>query len=173
MDVNPEYNSYYRSDDEIFEDVRDRLGVDPRIDLTDIEIVVKKGVVTLRGEAESAEEVEMAEALAQRIEGVIDVVNELYVVGAGHSQAPWPGKDAAQEEELEDVEVLPGEREATENYIEAVDEGIPYIPPDAPEFSDERDSARKLARDEAAEQRSRSRRKLRKGQSDKVEGQEL
>ncbi|MCL5292186.1 MAG: BON domain-containing protein [Actinobacteria bacterium] len=173
MEASPEYNPWFRSDDEIAEDVASKLGEDSRVDDIDIDVDVVNGVVKLSGTAESAEEAEMAESIAQIVDGVIDVVNDLYVLKSSHTQAPWPGADVKEEAELEDVEVIPGDREATENYIDAVDQGFSYIPPDEPEFPTERDSPNALRRREVAEQRFRRRRRPRKRGTDKVEGQEL
>lgn len=172
METNAEYNPYYRMDDEIADDLLDQFTRDSRIDDVDIEIEVHEGEVTLRGTAESATEAEAAESIAQRTEGVIDVINELYVVESSHTQAASPGRDTEPEDELEGIEPLPGEREATEDYIDAVEQGLSYIPPDHPEFPIERNSADEVRRREVAEARSRERRHLRKGQSKKVEGQE-
>lgn len=173
VEAGEEYNPDYRDDEEIAEDVLALLEEDPRVDHVDIDVKVDRGTVKLSGSVESGEEAEMAEALAQRVDGVIDVVNELYVVGSSRTEAPWPGRDAPQEEELEGIEVAAGDREATENYIASVEEGLPYIPPDEPEFPVERDAAFELRRREISEQRARERRRRRKRETDKVEGQEL
>jgi hypothetical protein len=47
---------YQRSDARVFEDICDRLTVDPRIDASDIEVDVKGAEVTLRGSVRSREE---------------------------------------------------------------------------------------------------------------------
>ncbi|MCL4498830.1 MAG: BON domain-containing protein [Chloroflexi bacterium] len=173
MENYSEYNPDYRPDDEIEEDLSQQLEADPRIDEVDIDVGVTEGIARLTGTAESGEEAEMAESIATRVDGVLGVINEVYVVSSSHTEARPPGLELEQEPELEDIEVLPGDREATENYIEAVDEGLSYIPPDEPEFPTERDSAGQLRRREVGDQRFKSRRKLRKHETDKVEGTEL
>ncbi|MHB0977542.1 MAG: BON domain-containing protein [Candidatus Aquicultorales bacterium] len=173
MEQLPEYNPAFRTDEEIYEDIIDQLERDSRIDEVDIEIEVTEGIVKLTGQAESAQEAEMAESIIQRIDGVIDVINELFVVQSGHTQEAWPGKDTEAEAELEDIEPLPGDREATEDHMESVEEGLSYVPPDEPSFPTTRNGAFELRRREVAAARDRERRKLGKHDTKKVEGQEL
>ena len=70
---------YQRSDARITEDVCDRLCDDPRIDATDIEVLVKNGEVTLAGMVHTREEKRRTEDLIESVSGVRDVHNNLRV----------------------------------------------------------------------------------------------
>lgn len=70
---------YRRSDERIREDVCDRLGDDPRVDATDIDVTVKDGEVILAGTVRSREEKRRSEDMAETISGVRDIQNNLRV----------------------------------------------------------------------------------------------
>lgn len=66
-----------RSDRDIEKDVRAELEWDPYVDLADIEVSVKDGVVTLTGFVRKLIEKYEAENAAKRIAGVIGVANDI------------------------------------------------------------------------------------------------
>lgn len=68
-----------RSDLDIKQDVLDALKSDIRIDASRIDVDVVGGVVYLRGSVPSYYEKRTATTIANRIKGVVDVVNELRV----------------------------------------------------------------------------------------------
>jgi BON domain len=70
---------YRRSDDRIREDVCDCLTDDPRIDASNIEVLVKECEVTLSGSVTSRGDKRRAEDLVESISGVRDVNNNLRV----------------------------------------------------------------------------------------------
>lgn len=70
---------YRRSDERIKEDISDRLGDDPYIDATEIEIVVANGDVTLIGSVNDRADKRRAEDLAERVSGVQNVENRIRV----------------------------------------------------------------------------------------------
>ena len=70
---------YRRSDERIREDVCDCLTDDPRIDASNIEVIVKECEVTLSGSVTSREDKRRAEDLIESISGVKDVNNNLRV----------------------------------------------------------------------------------------------
>ena len=70
---------YKRSDERIKEDISDRLGDDPYIDATEIEIVVANGEVTLIGSVNDRMDKRRAEDLAERVSGVLNVENRIRV----------------------------------------------------------------------------------------------
>jgi len=70
---------YQRSDARVFEDICDRLTVDPRIDASDVEVDVKGAEVTLRGSVRSRDEKRYAEDVVEHVMGVRDVNNHLKV----------------------------------------------------------------------------------------------
>jgi osmotically-inducible protein OsmY len=87
---------YQRSDARMFEDICDRLTVDPRVDASDIEVDVKGAEVTLRGSVRSREEKRYAEEVVEHVMGVRDVNNHLkvsrsdHVIGSARSGASSP-----------------------------------------------------------------------------------
>jgi len=87
---------YQRSDARMFEDICDRLTVDPRIDASDIEVDVKGAEVTLRGSVRSREEKRYAEDVVDHVMGVREVNNHLkvsrsdHVIGTARSGASSP-----------------------------------------------------------------------------------
>jgi BON domain len=87
---------YQRSDARVFEDICDRLTVDPRIDASDVEVDVKAAEVTLRGSVRSREEKRYAEDVVEHVMGVRDVNNHLkvsrsdHVIGTARSGASSP-----------------------------------------------------------------------------------
>jgi osmotically-inducible protein OsmY len=76
---------YVRSDERIREDVSDRLGDDPIVDASEIEVSVAGSEVTLAGTVNSREERRRAEDCAERVSGVAHVQNNLRVSNATSS----------------------------------------------------------------------------------------
>jgi len=70
---------YTRSDERIREDVCDRLSDDPRVDASDIEVLVANGEVTLTGNVQDRQAKRRVEDLAEDISGVRNVQNGLRV----------------------------------------------------------------------------------------------
>lgn len=68
-----------RSDEQIKKDIVDELFWDNRIDASKVNVTVENGVVTLDGEVLTYSDISAARAAAWRMEGVIDVVNNLRV----------------------------------------------------------------------------------------------
>jgi osmotically-inducible protein OsmY len=67
------------SDDAIYDMVRRRLANDPVVKGGALQIEVKDGTVTLRGDVELAKQKEKAEKVARKVSGVKQVINELRV----------------------------------------------------------------------------------------------
>jgi hypothetical protein len=70
---------YRRADERILEDVCDRLTDDPEVDASDVEVSVKEGEVTLEGSVDERRIKWLAEEIASRCLGVVDVHNHLRV----------------------------------------------------------------------------------------------
>ncbi|MBE0446659.1 MAG: BON domain-containing protein [Actinobacteria bacterium] len=70
------------ADAEVARDVRAALLKNTRLDLTEVNVDVTDGVVTLTGEVPNFTQKRIAEYVAFSVPGVVDVVNELYVHGA-------------------------------------------------------------------------------------------
>lgn len=71
--------NYRRDATRIHDDVCVRLTADGAVDATDVEVSVDEGVVFLRGTVADRAQKRRAEALAERVRGVEDVVNELRI----------------------------------------------------------------------------------------------
>ena len=67
----------YESDDELAEDVRLALLRDAGTSSLRISVLVRNGVVYLRGQVQSIEDVDQAEAVASSVPGVVEVREEL------------------------------------------------------------------------------------------------
>ena len=66
-----------RSDDEIRDDIRERLALDERVDHSDIDVKVRDGVVMLQGSVDDKTSKKRAEDVADLVIGVRDVHNQL------------------------------------------------------------------------------------------------
>ena len=67
------------ADERIWEEVHDRLMGHPDLDVTEIEIEVEEGRVTLTGRVDSRESKWLAEEVTRAVQGVQDVHNRLKV----------------------------------------------------------------------------------------------
>jgi len=70
---------YTRTDARIREDVCERLSWDEEVDASEIEVKVENGEVILEGRVATRPMKQLAEDLAQRVPGVIDVRNAIRV----------------------------------------------------------------------------------------------
>ena len=69
--------NYRRSDERILEDICERLMEHPSIDASDIEVSVNDGDVTLTGTVENRAVKHLSEAMAETVNGVKEVHNQL------------------------------------------------------------------------------------------------
>jgi hypothetical protein len=81
---------YRRSDDRIREEVCDRFTDDPRLDASDVAVKVENGDVILTGTVADRGQKRRAEDIAERVNGVADVINQLRVLRGE------PAQEAAQ-----------------------------------------------------------------------------
>lgn len=65
------------TDDQIYDLVRQRLANDPDVKGGALQVDVKDGVVTIRGEVEKESQRRKAERIVHKVKGVKSVVNEL------------------------------------------------------------------------------------------------
>ncbi len=144
------------TDDEIRDNVEEIYSTDDRIDATYIEVTVEDGFVHLEGSVNNQEEKEMAESLLDNIEGIRQITNDLEIVQSDYDRSePWPGRAGPEEQEFEDIEVLPADEDlASEDPIEAIEEGKSYVPPTEPEFPTERAHPAERMRNRVAEERA-------------------
>jgi osmotically-inducible protein OsmY len=70
---------YRRSDERIREEVSEELFRHPEIDASEIEVQVQNGEITLSGKVEDRHQKRLAEDIAERSSGVMDVHNQLKV----------------------------------------------------------------------------------------------
>ena len=66
------------SDDKVREDVSEILARDAHVDASEMEILVRDGVVYLKGHVDSRQSKRMAELLIENLPGVVDVINQLH-----------------------------------------------------------------------------------------------
>lgn len=102
---------YKRSDDRIREDVCDRLTEDHDVDASDIEVVVQAGEVTLEGTVGERRLKWMAEEIASRCSGVLDVHNHLRV--ARQQPVERPERESADEAAMPRNGGRPGQQTQT------------------------------------------------------------
>jgi|HubBroStandDraft_1064217.scaffolds.fasta_scaffold1383410_1 hyperosmotically inducible protein len=74
--------SNQKSDDKIYDLIRQKLANDPDVKGAGFEVTVKDGAVTLNGDVHDEKAREKAEKLTKKIKGVTSVNNQLKVTGA-------------------------------------------------------------------------------------------
>lgn len=72
--------NYQRSDEQIREEVCERLTMDHDVDASEIEVHVAAGVVTLEGSVHERHAKRLAEDISETVRGVKDVQNNLRVI---------------------------------------------------------------------------------------------
>ena len=73
-----------KKDDEIYDKVKLRLAGDPEVKGGGLEVVVKDGVVTIKGIVRTDKAKSKAEKVTGRVKGVSKVVNELKISPTGN-----------------------------------------------------------------------------------------
>ena len=143
------YDLNNMTDDEIRDLVVQELREYPNVDSDWIDVQVKGGFVTLSGRVGTANEVQVAEEVVHDVIGIDSFSNELVVDETHRSEMPEAVDDwAAMEAEIDDqlgepdpnqsdtaehlAEDLEAETFGTHDMGEAIQDGIPYIPPDRP-----------------------------------------
>lgn len=137
------------TDDEIREVVVEHLREYPNLDADWIDVAVKGGFVTLSGRVGTDSEVQVAEAVVGDVLGIGNFANELVVDELHRGEVSEAADEAAAEDEEVDeqmgepardqsdtaahlVENLEDQTFGTHDVGEAIQEGMPYIPPDRP-----------------------------------------
>jgi BON domain len=69
------------TDDKIYDTVRTRLANDPDVKGAGFDVIVKAGVITLRGHVHDEKSKEKATKIAKAVKGVVSVTNELKIFG--------------------------------------------------------------------------------------------
>jgi osmotically-inducible protein OsmY len=116
------------SDDEITDRIRTSLGVYQTIDESDIEIVVDKGIVNLKGSVDAFWKKQRAEQVASTISGVREIKNHLSVVPT----------DDVVDEKIADSVVKALERDSrieADKIDVSVEDGVVTIRGDVPDWA--------------------------------------
>ena len=105
------------------------------VDTEAIEVEVSEGPqITLRGKVDSQGDHYLVKETLMNIVGVDDFVDELVVI---------EGLDSSQEEEKEGLYDEDEDKIGTEDAFEALENGIPYIPPTEPRFREAEEPKKK------------------------------
>lgn len=91
-----------RSDASLYEAVCEQLTHDPDIDASEVEVVVHEGEVFLHGAVDRRSLKRLAEDLAYRVRGVLDVHNRLRVVARADERRPEDRPTARDDARLRD-----------------------------------------------------------------------
>ncbi|MCX8072266.1 MAG: TraR/DksA C4-type zinc finger protein [Candidatus Binatia bacterium] len=114
------------SDRELEEALRDTVREDGRVDMEELRIVARHGVVYLEGALPSELEHQILLKLLTDVAGVQEIVDRLQI-----SELLWEREDRDKPVVPPAVEVRP-EPPQTEDVVEAIEEGKEYAPPAEP-----------------------------------------
>src|SRR5690348_14989863 len=138
------------SDDELRSLVREHLAADSALDINDLSIHVKEGHVVLDGRVGTDEERRIAEHIVTDVLGLEDYENNIFVDPVRRATSSEAADDNLAEEDREEgrllgdrpvgldpesetkVEDLDGELFGTSDLGHAIEEGLTWIPPEAP-----------------------------------------
>lgn len=137
------------TDDEIRQVVVEHLREYPNLDAGWIDVAVKDGFVTLSGRVGTDGEVQVAESVIGDVLGLESYANELVVDELHRGERSEAADEAVvQDEEVEEnsgeparnqsdtaahlAENLEDEMYGTHDVGEAIQDGLPYVPPDRP-----------------------------------------
>ena len=130
--------------------VRDRLDEQLAFDPNDVDVAVRGGVVQLSGRVGTEEELRIVEHVVTDLVGIKEVKNNLVVDPMRRAESPVPIDEHIVDEELHEGLLLgdrprPEDPEAghlhediraelfgTTDVQQAIEEGIPWNPPDGP-----------------------------------------
>lgn len=117
------------SDREVVGTVRDLLREDGRIDLDELRITCRHGVVHVSGTLPSERELQIVRKLLTDVEGLEEIVDHVRV-----NDLPWERDDRAEPamSSFDDIPRELFESTLTHDPLRAEEEGIAYDPPDEP-----------------------------------------
>jgi RNA polymerase-binding transcription factor DksA len=114
------------SDRELETMLREQVQNDGRVDMDELRIVCRHGVVHLEGVLPSETEHSVLRQLIADVMGIEEIVDHIQI-----KEALWEREDRTKVAPAE--EPLPGrEPYGTEDVVESVEEGIDYVPPISP-----------------------------------------
>jgi len=121
--VPPDLSAF--SDRELEQYVREQVREDGRIDMDELRLVCRHGVVYVEGALPSAAEHSMLLQLLADVLGLEEIVDHVQV-----QEVLWEREDRAKAEPV--TEPLPEQPYGTEDIVESLEEGIDYVPPVSP-----------------------------------------
>jgi DnaK suppressor protein len=111
------------TDRELESAIRDQVRQDGRVDMEELRLVCRHGVVYLDGSLPSEDERSIVLQLVRDVVGLEEIVDRLRVTAL-----LWEREERSTGEPLE--EQLPkGEGAETEDVVQSIEEGIDYVPP--------------------------------------------
>jgi RNA polymerase-binding protein DksA len=119
-------------DREVEETLRQLVREDRRIDLDELRIVCRHGVVHLHGAVPSAGEHQMLLKLVTDVAGCEDLVDRVRI-----DPIPWERRDRSRAQPREHVRPSRFESIGTEDVVESAEEGVDWVPPDRPPSEEE------------------------------------
>jgi hypothetical protein len=140
------YDFENMTDDEIRQVVVEHLREYPNLDADWIDVAVKDGFVTLSGRVGTDAEVQVAGAVVDDVLGIDSFANELVVDELHRGEVSEAADEAATEVDEQTgepptdqsdtaahlVENLEDQTYGTHDVGEAIQDGLPYVPPDRP-----------------------------------------
>jgi RNA polymerase-binding transcription factor DksA len=119
-------------DREVEETLRQLVRADRRIDLDELRIVCRHGVVRLDGAVPSEGEHQMLVKLVTDVAGCEDVTDSVRV-----NPILWERRDRSRAQPREHIRPSRFESIGTEDVVECTEEGIDWVPPDRPPSEEE------------------------------------
>lgn len=119
-------------DREVEETLRELVRADHRLDLDELRIVCRHGVVHLDGAVPSEREHQMLVKLVTDIAGCEDVVDRV-----GVNPILWERRERSRTQPREHVRPPRLESIGTEDVVESGEDGIDWVPPDRPPSEEE------------------------------------
>lgn len=119
------------SDEEVAEAVLDRLHEDGRIDLEEVQVSSRRGMVYLEGAIPSDQEHQVLLQILTDVIGLTSFIDLLQI-----DEMAWEREERASGRKAatsgEEERLIYGEEEFTEDEVESAEEGLPYIVSDRP-----------------------------------------
>jgi DnaK suppressor protein len=114
-------------DREVEEALRELVREDRRVDMEELRLVCRHGVVHLEGAVPSEAEHQILRKLVGDVAGCEDVVDHVQV-----NELLWERTDRTRPGPYERIQPARFEPVGTEDIVESTEEGLDYLPPDRP-----------------------------------------
>lgn len=123
----PDYVSW--SDEDIVKAIWEKLREDGRIDLQELNVSCRKGIVELRGALPSKNEHAVLQELVEDVMGFRDVVDAVQINRILWERRVRNKGEQTEEGKTEEEVLLQGE-DVADDFFGAVEDGVPVAPPD-------------------------------------------